>query len=217
MAEAEPAPPAPPDDVVEEVQAEALAEPLLEPAPAEARERLAEGPMPVDRPVKAEEREEQPKPAPERQSAEERRQEEREIAEQAPKPKSPQSPGFSGNQQKTRLQGSISRRGRSALDVDESLLGRYHAALSRAVEREWQLNCMRNRDYIVPGMLRVRFVLDADGKVRSVGFVEEFGVGSIQKGFTLNSIRDADIPAMPAELKKQLDGEPLELIYNFIF
>ena len=63
----------------------------------------------------------------------------------------------------------------------------------------------------------MRIMLEASGKVRSVGFVEEFGVGNIQKGFTINSIRDAEIPAMPGELKKQLDGEALELIYRFNF
>jgi hypothetical protein len=85
------------------------------------------------------------------------------------------------------------------------------------VEKEWQRNCVRNRDYITPGQLTMRVMLEASGKVKSVGFVEELGVGNIPKGFTLNSIRDAEIPAMPGDLKKQLDGEPLELIYRFNF
>lgn len=183
---------------------------------AASREKLAEGPLPIDREVKMESPEETPRPKPAPAQAEQRPQEAREAVQEKPKP-SKDTPGFTGFQRKTQLQGSISRRGRSALDVEESLLGRYHAELSRAVEREWQLNCVRNRDYITPGMLRVRFFLDPSGKVRSVDFVEEFGVGTIQKGFTLNSIRDAKIPPMPADLKKQLNGEPLELIYNFIF
>jgi hypothetical protein len=41
--------------------------------------------------------------------------------------------------------------------------------------------------------------------------------GQVQKGFTLSSIRDAAIPAMPAELRKELDGEPMELLFNFYF
>ena len=41
--------------------------------------------------------------------------------------------------------------------------------------------------------------------------------GEVQKGFTLNSIRDANIPAMPANLKKNYEKEPLELIFNFYF
>ena len=60
-------------------------------------------------------------------------------------------------------------------------------------------------------------MLESNGKVRSVNFVEEFGVGNIQKGFTSESIRSARIPPFPAEMKKQLDGEPLEVTYSFTF
>ena len=97
------------------------------------------------------------------------------------------------------------------------MLGRYHAAVSRAVEKEWQLNCVRNRDYITPGMLTMSFMLDAKGKVKEIRVVEDLQVGTIPKGFTLNAINDAEIPAMPADLKKQLNGEPLELLYRFSF
>ena len=131
--------------------------------------------------------------------------------------KVPEEPGFRGYQYKHRIHGSISRQGRSAHDVEDSVLGRYHAALSRAVEKEWQLNCIRNRDYITPGQIIVRFVLEANGKVRSINFVEEFGVGNIQKGFTSESIRSADIPPFPAEMKKQLGADPLEVTYSFTF
>ena len=218
------APPMAADVAAKPVEPEAAPAPA-DPAPAAAaapieKERLAEGPVPVDRMVKeSPETEESPKPTP-AERAEEGKEKQEETAKpaEAAKPASdPDSPGFRGNQSKTRLEGSISRTGRSALNVEDSVLGRYHASVSRAVEKEWQRNCVRNRDYITPGQLTMRVMLEPSGKVRSVGFVEEFGVGNIPKGFTLNSIRDAEIPAMPAELKKQLDGEPLELIYRFNF
>jgi hypothetical protein len=60
-------------------------------------------------------------------------------------------------------------------------------------------------------------VLDEQGRVRTVGTVEEFGIGVIQKGFTHKAIREADLPRMPDEVRKELQGEPLELLYNFIF
>jgi hypothetical protein len=41
--------------------------------------------------------------------------------------------------------------------------------------------------------------------------------GEVQKGFTLNSIRDAEIPAMPATLRREYDEEPLELVFRFYF
>ncbi|MCU0798015.1 MAG: hypothetical protein MUF31_19010 [Akkermansiaceae bacterium] len=141
--------------------------------------------------------------------------------EQQPKPPSPptvtQQPGFRGNQKRTQLRGSISRSGRPALDVDAGPLGKYHAEISRAIEQAWQRQVVKNRDFITPGVIRVRVVLDPQGEVRTVATVEEFGIGTIQKGFTHAAIREADLPAMPPEVKRDLQGEPLELLYNFIF
>lgn len=129
----------------------------------------------------------------------------------------PDDPAFSGYQRKAAVVGSISRTGRSALNVADSALGRYQAAISRAVELEWQRNCVRHRDFITPGFLTVRFFVEPNGQVRTVRFVGEMTTGEVQKGFTLSSIRDADIPAMPSALKKEYAKEPLELIFNFYF
>lgn len=134
-----------------------------------------------------------------------------------PAPKPSDQPGFRGNQRKSAIVGSISRTGRSALDVADSPLGRYQAVISRAVELEWQRNCVRHRDFITPGFLTVRFFVETSGKVRTVQFVGDMETGEVQKGFTLNSIRDAAIPAMPAAVKKDYEKEPLELIFNFYF
>ncbi len=185
--------------------------------PVKPREALAETPWQVDRPATDDPVDEKPRPSPEPER------EEAEVVEEklseTPKPPSPapREPGFRGHQRKTQLRGSISRRGTSSLDVEDTDLGRYHAALSRAIERAWQRQVIRNRDYITPGVIRVRVVLDPAGRVRSVGAVEEFGIGVIQKGFTFQAIREADLPAMPSDLRRELDGEPLELLYNFIF
>jgi hypothetical protein len=182
------------------------------------REKLLEGPQPVDVQVpKSPETEENPKPTPERRPAPE--------AMPAPLPEKPAvvqtprpaAPAFSGYQRKTAVIGSISRTGRSALDVEDSPMGRYQAAISRAVEQEWQRNCVRHRDFITPGFLTVRFFVEPTGKVRSVQFVGDMETGEVQKGFTLNSIRNAAIPAMPSALRKEHEKEPLELIFRFYF
>jgi hypothetical protein len=193
-------------------------------SPPPAQERLAEGPNPVEIEVQAKTKpEDSLKRAPSQKAVEAKPVEQ--MAQQAATTPEPpvkpvtklSQPAFAGNQKKTQIRGSISRRGNSALDVEDSPLGRYQAIISRAVEREWQRNCVKYRDLITPGFLTVRFVVESSGKVRSVGFVEADYSGEHQKGFTLNSIREAEIPKMPAELKKQLGDEPLELIFNFYF
>jgi hypothetical protein len=148
------------------------------------------------------------------------------IAEEKPKEISPRPPEpkkdkedkeFRGNHRKTAMVGSISRSGPSALDVADTPLGRYQAVISRAVEIEWQRNCVRHRDFITPGFLTVRFFVETSGKVRSVQFVGDMETGEVQKGFTLNAIRNAGIPPMPKALRKEHNDEPLELMFRFYF
>ena len=67
------------------------------------------------------------------------------------------------------------------------------------------------------GYVIVIFTVDEEGKVSGFRFLEVVEAGEIQKGFTLNAIKAASIPKMPPVLEKDLDGEPLELIYNFYF
>lgn len=197
-------PPALADDPIAEKEQEKVAE-----------KKMIEGDQPVERALPKEEVKAAEKQASVDKPAEEK------VA-QLPKPKEQESPkkndpGFRGNQEKTRLSGSLSRKGVSAMNVADTALGRYHASLSRAVEAEWSRNCTKYRDFITPGILTLRFVIDEKGMIRSVGVVEMIDAGEVQKGFTLNAIRQAKIPPMPKDLLKELDGEPLELIYNFYF
>ena len=187
------------------------------------REKLLDGPQPVDVQVpKSPETEENPKPTPEKRPAPEAVPSptppvEKPMIAETTKPTPSTEPAFRGYQRKTAVIGSITRTGRGALDVEDSPMGRYQAAISRAVEQEWQRNCVRHRDFITPGFLTVRFFVEPSGKVRSVQFVGDMETGEVQKGFTLNSIRNAAIPAMPPALRKEHEKEPLELIFRFYF
>ena len=219
-------PPSPPTPVTDHALTENSTEAQKSEAPGNddrktsppPMERLLQGPNPVDISVPKEApkseiiKPESPKLAKEGEKSK--------PATNSPKPK-PQppikDPAFSGFQRKAAITGSISRNGRSALAVADTPLGRYEATISRAVELEWQRNCVRHRDFITPGFLTVRFYVENSGRVRTVTFVGEMETGEVQKGFTLNSIRDAEIPAMPPSLKKEYEKEPLELIFNFYF
>jgi len=184
------------------------------------REKLLDGPNPIDTPVAKGELREDMKPREEtkaRDGAADALAEKKVEEMPKPKPAPINDPAFRGNQSKTAIKGSISRRGQSALDVADSPMGRYQSAISRSVEKEWQLNCVRHRDFITPGFLTVRFFVTAEGRVKSVQFVGDNQTGEVQKGFTLNAIRNAPIPAMPPAVRKEMGGDALELIFNFYF
>lgn len=187
------------------------------PPPAD---RLLSGPNPVDVPIPKPAQElDQIKPMPEQRPAPPATSstESSEIKPSSKPAKPIDDPAFRGNQRKSAIVGSITRTGRSALDVEDTPLGCYEAAISRAVEQEWQRNCMRHRDFITPGYLTVRFFVEPNGKVKSVQFVGDMETGEVQKGFTLNSIRDAEIPPMPPAVRKEYSKDPLELIFRFYF
>ncbi len=224
QASAKPTPPAQPglsDSAQDQVKGEKSSLPGEDEAEQTAiREKLLEGPNPVEVPSPKAEIREDMKPREEkkiRDGATDGLAEKKVEEKTKKKPQAVNDPAFRGNQSKTALQGNISRNGRSALDVTDSPMGRYQAAISRAVEKEWQLNCMKRRDFIVPGYLTVRFYVQPDGRVKSVQFVGDIEGGEVQKGFTLQSIRDAPIPAMPPGVKKEMGGDALELIFNFYF
>lgn len=129
----------------------------------------------------------------------------------------PKKDGFSGFSRKTRVTGSISRRGKSALNVKNSPLGRYQALISKSVELQWRRNCDQHRDHIVPGVMSIRFYVDKQGNVSGIKFQEVIEGSYITRGFTQRAIRQAKIPKMPKAVLKELEGDPLELIYNFYF
>ena len=184
------------------------------------REKIFDGPNPIDTQVAKSEVREDIKPREEKKARDGALDAlaEKKVEELTkPKPSPVSDPAFTGNQSKTAIQGNISRNGVSALDVADSPMGRYQAQISRAVELEWQRNCVKHRDFITPGYLTVRFYVAADGRVKSVQFVGDSETGEVQKGFTLNSIRNAPIPAMPKAVKKEMGSDALELIFNFYF
>jgi hypothetical protein len=194
---------------------------------APQRSGLVQGPNPVDVGVSSEEMkkptardaraQEAVSNTPKPESLAEEKPKEISPPKEAPKPEPKKDKEFRGNQRKTAMVGSISRTGPSALDVADTPLGRYQATISRAVEIEWQRNCVRHRDFITPGFLTVRFFVETGGKVRSVQFVGDMETGEVQKGFTLNAIRKAAIPPMPKALRNEYDDEPLELMFRFYF
>lgn len=223
-ADAAPAVPAAPVDpstpgIAVEVPGEAeLVEPS-EPSPPVDVNRLLDGPLAVEVPIPPET--DAPSQEAEAAGVEAPLRGDAEAKTEAPIPAvadpTQAVPGFRGHQRRTAIRGSISRTGVSSLDVQDNAMGRYQARISRAVELEWQRNCVRHRDFIRPGFLTVRFFVEPSGRVRTVEFVGQMETGEVQKGFTLNSIRNAKIPPMPKELRAELDDEPLELIFNFYF
>ena len=128
-----------------------------------------------------------------------------------------QESGYDREAKKTRMSGTIRRRGESSLEVEDSIKGRYFAQVNKQVEKAWQRECILRREHILPGVLSVSFAIDATGKVTGFRFDSRIAGGAIQEGFTMRAIQKAKIPAMPEEIKGELNGDRLEMNLTFFF
>lgn len=129
----------------------------------------------------------------------------------------PSADSFQTEQKKTRLIGSLSRSGKSSLEVKGTALGKYYAEISKIIERKWQANCLQYREHIQPGVISMQFSVEQDGRISSPRPHDVVSTSQIQVGFTMKAIRTSKLPPMPPEVQKELEGERLELIYNFYF
>jgi hypothetical protein len=149
-------------------------------------------------------------------------------AEQKPKPKvtkipsSPinrsSQPGFRPTTEASQMVGSISRSGGvSSLDTEATPLGKYKKSVHNSIAKEWYRRIGQNPDLIKPGALQVRWYVYDTGKVRGINILRELQGSEIQKGITIQSISTAKIPKMPASLKQDLSGDPIEITITFQF
>ena len=138
------------------------------------------------------------------------------TAEKQPE-EQPKKKGFRTESKKTRMEGTLNRRGRNSLDVENTAIGRYKASINRMIEREWQRQCINHRNHILPGILTLRFYVDERGGVSGLRFIDEFHASEIQKGFTIQSVRVPKFPVMPKKVAGELEGESLEFRLNFNF
>lgn len=127
------------------------------------------------------------------------------------------SGGYDREARKTRLRGTIRRRGESSLEVEDSVKGRFLAKVNKEIEKAWQRECILRREFILPGVLSVSFSIDKAGQVTGFRFDSRIAGGAIQEGFTMRAIQKAKLPPMPPEMIDELRGDQLELNLTFMF
>ena len=132
---------------------------------------------------------------------------EREAAEQ--------DGGFTPRSRKTRIAGVISANGRGSLNVSNTAIGRYQGAIFEKLETAWQMENIRNRSLLAPGNVTLYFVVNQSGKVSRQKQVAIVGASGTQWGMILRALSVINIPEMPKDVIKELEGDPLEIIVTF--
>jgi hypothetical protein len=120
----------------------------------------------------------------------------------------------------TQTKGTISNRGNEAsVDAEETPKGRYIRQVTGQVEKKWHLYRLLRRDGVTYGSLEIVFYVNKRGKVEGLRVVNDKESNPVLTGFTLQAIRDAVIPPIPADVIPSLpmnDQERLKIEYNVL-
>lgn len=120
----------------------------------------------------------------------------------------------------TQTKGTLSNRGsEAAVDAEESPKGRYIRQVTGQVEKKWHLYRLLRRDGVTYGSLEIVFYVNKKGKVEDLRVVNDKESNPVLTGFTLQAIRDALIPPIPADVLPTLpmnDQERLKIEYNVL-
>src|ERR1043166_768349 len=131
----------------------------------------------------------------------------------APKPDQPRST-YRAEKQQTRLAGSITNRGASAVNAIGTPLGQYQKMLYDAVGSRWYLYVARQRDLLNIGTLRLVFTVDREGRPQNLKVAEN----SSNEAFAnvcLQSVMEIQLPPIPEDVASTLPSEGLDEEMSF--
>ncbi len=119
-------------------------------------------------------------------------------------------------QRVSRMQGNINNRGRSSIAAIGTPKGRFEKAVQDAVGSRWYYYVRERGDLINIGTVEIRFYVRPDGKVEDVHVVRNSSNETLAST-SLQSIIEANIPPMPAELAPLLTEDRMEFMMSFNF
>lgn len=128
-------------------------------------------------------------------------------------PQAPKS-SYQPYKEKTRLAGSITNRGTSAVNAIGTPLGRYQKILFDAVGSRWYAYVEEKADLVKLGTTRVSFAVDRSGRVKNLKVMSNDSNEAFAN-VCLQSILDAKLPPIPEDVAKALPSEGLESEISF--
>src|SRR5712691_1741216 len=123
-------------------------------------------------------------------------------------PQAPKS-SYQPYKEKTRLAGSITNRGTSAVNAVGTPLGRYQKVLFDAIGSRWYAYIEEKADLVKLGTTRVSFAVDRSGRVKNLKVINNDSNEAFAN-VCLQSILDAQLPPIPDDVASALPPEGLE-------
>ena len=128
-------------------------------------------------------------------------------------PQAPKS-SYQPYKDKTRLAGSITNRGTSAVNAIGTPLGRYQKILFDSIGSRWYAYVEEKADLVKLGTTRVSFAVDRSGRVKNLKVINNDSNEAFAN-VCLQSILDAKLPPIPEDVANALPPEGLESEISF--
>lgn len=122
--------------------------------------------------------------------------------------------GYQPQTERTRIQGSVSNRGRSAVDAISTPLGRYRKAVADAIGSRWYYYVNQRIDLITVGAVHIKFFIDREGKVQNLRILSNSSNETFAN-YCVQSVTEAKVPGIPPDLVSKLEDGRLEIQYTF--
>jgi len=133
-----------------------------------------------------------------------------------PKPQPPRESGYQPEQEQNHIEGSISNRGKAAVDALATPMAKYRKQVNDAIGSRWYYYIRQRMDLIAFGSVRISFLIDAQGHV-SATRVDSNTSNQSLADVSLRAVRDAEIAPPPNVASATMSHEPLEWSLTFTY
>jgi outer membrane biosynthesis protein TonB len=132
-----------------------------------------------------------------------------------PTPAAPSGGGtYQPETRATRMEGSLSNRGRPSIAARGTPLGKYLRQVENAIGSRWYFYIKLDAAFVAPGAVRIIFTIDRSGKAGGLRVLANTSNESFASTCT-QSIMDAEFPPIPDEVASTLYTQRLELPFTF--
>ena len=134
----------------------------------------------------------------------------------APAPAPVAQPGFRAEQEQSRIEGSITNRGKAAVDAIKTPLGVYKRQVNAAIGSRWYYYVAQQKDMIAFGSVKVSYAITAAGKIKDVKVASNTSNQALAN-ICQRSILEAEIGPPPEEAEAVMNRDRLELDLTFTY
>ena len=125
-------------------------------------------------------------------------------------------PGFQAQQEQTRIEGSITNKGKAAVDAVKTPLAVYRKQVNAAIGSRWYYYVRERRDLIAFGSVKVSYAITAQGKIVDVRVRTNTSNESLAR-ICEQSIREAEVGPPPDEAQAAMSDGRLEGDLTFTY